>query len=66
MIESEMRFKNHAKVVHGKGPRTKVIKRMRKAATPPESVKSTPKIIVTRRVEKLVPSPSIVLRVGRE
>ena len=66
MIESEMRFKNHAKVVHGKGLRAKVIKRTRKAATPLESVKSTPKIIITRRVEKLVPSPSIVLRVGRE
>jgi len=64
VLEDEMRFKHHAKVVHGRDLRPKITIRTRTAANPPESLKSTPKIVLTRR-QKSTPSPRIILRVGK-
>jgi len=64
VLENEMRFKNHAKVVHGRDLRPKIIIRTRTATNSPESLKSTPTIVLVRR-EESTRSPRIVLRVGK-
>jgi hypothetical protein len=74
VLESPERFKARAARLHGSSFRVRIklvtsgsVKSPVGSAmtSPPESERSTPKIILTRREEQLTPRPRIILRVGK-
>jgi hypothetical protein len=56
VLENEMRFKDHAWVVHGRDLRPKIIIRTRAAQNPQQSpTPATPKVVLKQRVRSIYP-----------